>query len=341
MKNRAILNITMLTLGILGINSVTAFATSNDSWSSLDYVEQKTIIEQNISDISLEVTELKEKTNVLKEYLAENETEIVDTQKEYQAKKDVTKYNVGSNNDLMMLEMVLNSDSIGEFLQNLDIAKGIYVQKNKTLHSLNYKEEQLLELREKTNEEYSKLEELLIAKEDELSKSEEAKVELEELIKRKAEDVGFNPDDLLQKSNVSLDDMYKALEGTGLYELAPVYVEAENLYGVNALFIAGICAQESGWGTSDRAIRDNNLTGFGVYGDSAVGINAPTKRDNILMTTKWIKNKYLTPGASYYKGYGIRDVNVSYCIGYNGSTDFNWSEHISEIANKLLNKINN
>lgn len=339
MKNRKIINTALLTLAILGGSNINAFADSTNSWGSMNYIEQKAIIEQNITNVTNEVAGLNEQANTLKSALEQNKTEIVDTQKEYQAKKNVTKYNLGSNNDLMVLEMVLNSDSVSEFFRNLDIAKGLYVQKNKTLNTLNDKEEQLLEIREKVEAEYEQIKEQLDKKEVELDKLESSKAELEELIKRKAEEITFDANNLLQKSNVSVDDMYKALKGTGLYDLAPVFVEAENLYGVNALFIAGLCAQESGWGTSNRAVNDNNLTGFGVFSDGSVGINAPTKRDNILMTTKWIKNKYLTPGASYFNGYGIRDVNVRYCIGYNGSTDFHWSQNISKIANNLLNKI--
>lgn len=341
MRNIKSLSTTILTLGILGLSTITASATGLDaSWQRMDYMQQKEVIEKTIEENTKELDELKNKANSTKDYLVKNENEIVDVQKTYQAKKSVTKYNIGSNNDLMLLEMVLNSGSVSELFRNLDIAKEVYIQKNKTLNTLNEKEEQLLELREEANVEYEKVVSEVEAKENELKKLEEINTELEELIKRKAEELAFNPNDLLQKSNVSVEDMYKALEGTALYELAPVYVEAENLYGVNALFIAGLTAQESAWGTSNRAVNDNNLTGFGVYSNGSVGINAPTKRDNILQTTRWIRNKYLTPGASYYNGYGIRDVNVRYCIGANGTADFHWSENITKIATSLLNKIN-
>ena len=146
----------------------------------------------------------------------------------------------------------------------------------------------------------------------------------------------FNHQNVLELSHVTVDDLYTVLEGTELYDLAPIYVEAENLYGVNALFIAGLTAQESGWGTSQRAINDNNLTGFGVYSKSAVGINANTKRDNILQTTAWLKDKYLTEGGSFFNGYSIRAVNIKYCLGSDGQTDYHWSSNITAISLSLI-----
>lgn len=365
MRNTKILNIGILILILLSFSTIKVSALSfNDDFENMSYKKRKVLVEKTIVENKKELSDLKEEIKLTKEYLNENESKIIDLQKDYQYQKKITQYGIGDNNDIMLLEIILNSNSVSDFFRNLDIVKDIYIKKNQTLNILNTKENQLLELRDQTINKYEKMIEKKKSKESELKELESIKDEIEELIKKEKEELrkqkeinqndeitnlnlnevrsgklSFNPNNLLQKSNVSVSDMYKALKGTALYELAPIYVEAEQLYGVNALFIAGLTAQESGWGTSNRAIYDNNLTGFGVYNSSSKGINATSKRENILQTTNWLKNKYLTPGASYFYGYGIKDVNVKYCLGSNGLTDYHWSSNITKIAQNLLIKI--
>lgn len=62
--------------------------------------------------------------------------------------------------------------------------------------------------------------------------------------------------------------MYRDSTGSKIIASASAFVEAEKKYGVNAFFMAGIVALESGFATSRRAIEDNNLTGYEVYSDS-------------------------------------------------------------------------
>ena len=71
--------------------------------------------------------------------------------------------------------------------------------------------------------------------------------------------------------------------------LPDVYKRQEEKYGVNAIGVMAIAVHESAWGTSRRAQEDHNLTGYGVYSDSAKGINAPSKEENLLMTAKLLK----------------------------------------------------
>jgi len=149
----------------------------------------------------------------------------------------------------------------------------------------------------------------------------------------------FNHRNVLELSHVTVDELYTVLEGTALYNLAPIYVEAENLYGVNALFIVALTALESGWGTSDRALYDNNLTGFGVYTDDSVGINATSKRENILMTTSWLKEAYLTEGGQHHNGFSIYSINIKYCLTETGEVNTHWSETITTIAYDLLSQL--
>ena len=149
------------------------------------------------------------------------------------------------------------------------------------------------------------------------------------------ENIVFDSNDVTKLSNITVRDAQIMLEGTNLYDLAEYFVEAEQTYEVNAIFIMSICALESGWGTSHRAMTDNNLTGLGVYSDSSTGLNSDTKRDNILLTTKILKENYLTPSGPYYNGVSTDAVNQRYCVTPT------WGTNTSNIGNKLYNKLMN
>lgn len=175
------------------------------------------------------------------------------------------------------------------------------------------------------------LEEKLLEKE----KIDEIFLKIEEL-QNKIDDfqkITFDPSDVLKPSYLTVEEIEFILDGTKLYELAQDFYDAEQEYGVNAFFIISLAAWESGWGTSSRAVNDNNLTGFGVYSDSSVGINSDTKRDNIMLTTKILKNNYLTEGGSCYHGLSVYDISISYC------ESTTWAPNISQIGNDLKNDL--
>ena len=111
-------------------------------------------------------------------------------------------------------------------------------------------------------------------------------------------------------------------------------VKAERIHHVNAVFLMGIAAHESAWGTSRRAREDNNLTGYGVYSDSAKGINKPSKEEGLLATAETLHERYLTPGGSYYEGTSVADVNKHYCVGNE------WAGAVVGYAYQLMNKLN-
>ncbi|CUP00475.1 Beta-N-acetylglucosaminidase [Anaerostipes hadrus] len=94
-----------------------------------------------------------------------------------------------------------------------------------------------------------------------------------------------------------------------------------------------IAVHESAWGTSRRAQEDHNLTGYGVYSDSAKGINAPSKEENLLMTAKLLKESYLTKSGSHYKGTSLMAVNESYC------TSGDWAINVTTHAYTLMDRL--
>lgn len=143
----------------------------------------------------------------------------------------------------------------------------------------------------------------------------------------------FDPMNLLKKSNLTKDKAKKILKGTSLEDCSDYFIECEEKYGVNAIGVMAIAVHESAWGTSRRAQEDHNLTGYGVYSDSAKGINAPSKEENLLMTAKLLKESYLTRSGSHYKGTSLMAVNESYC------TSGDWAINVTTHAYTLMDRL--
>lgn len=147
--------------------------------------------------------------------------------------------------------------------------------------------------------------------------------------------VVFDSKDVTKPSHLTAEEMEMILKDTDLQPFAGVYIEAESKYGVNAVFLCAVSALESDWGRSRRAKEDNNLTGFGVYGKDAVGINADSGKENLLMTASHLREYYLNPGGTYYEGLSAADINVHYCAGNT------WAGKVTDIGNRLLEMYKN
>lgn len=176
--------------------------------------------------------------------------------------------------------------------------------------------------KEKQEEQRKELEKKLADKEKEIAKLEKTKYRV------------FCPTNLLEVSNLSENEIKSMLKGTQLEELSGAFYQCEKKYKVNCVVIMGIAAHESAWGTSRRAREDNNLTGYGVTSDSAKGINAKTKQENLLMTAKLLKERYLLPDESYYhKAPSVIGVNYNYCV------DDDWAASVTNNGYKLMEKL--
>lgn len=151
--------------------------------------------------------------------------------------------------------------------------------------------------------------------------------------------IHFNEYDLRVVSNITEEELSSVLSGTGLHHLTPYYIESEKTFGVNALFLVGITALESSWGTSDRAVYDNNYTGYGVYEDSSEGINSDTARGNILGTAECISKEYLSENGKYFNGYSLEDINIRYSLDKEGNPNPVWGNVVSEIAYDFYNEL--
>lgn len=146
-------------------------------------------------------------------------------------------------------------------------------------------------------------------------------------------EIVFNPEDVTECSGITAEQLEKVLSGTELAKFASTYVEIEQTYGINAIAICSLSALESGWGTSKRAREDNNYTGFGVYSEDAVGINANNGEENLLMTAKHLREEYLTEGGEYNNGPSLEGINIKYCTGDT------WAGKITDIGYRLMNRL--
>lgn len=158
------------------------------------------------------------------------------------------------------------------------------------------------------------------------------KLKEEELEKQKLKkkEVIYNPYNLSEPSNITKDDAYKILEGTKFQTLSSAYVYMEQLYGVNAIYLMSLSAEESGWGRSQLAITHNNIGG--IKGSNGYRY-FDSWGDCLNYKAKLLKDQYLSKNGSYFNGYSIWDVNEKYC------EQKTWSENINAIANGLLNKL--
>lgn len=176
--------------------------------------------------------------------------------------------------------------------------------------------------KEKQEEQRKELEKKLADKEKEIVKLEKTRYRV------------FCPTNLLEVSNLSENEIKSMLKGTQLEELSSAFYQCEKKYKVNCVVIMGIAAHESAWGTSRRAREDNNLTGYGVTSDSAKGINTKTKQENLLMTAKLLKERYLLPDEAYYhKAPSVIGVNYNYCV------DDDWAASVTNNGYKLMEKL--
>lgn len=113
-----------------------------------------------------------------------------------------------------------------------------------------------------------------------------------------------------------------------LYNLKPyaeAFIQAQNDYGIDAVFLAAVAAEESGYGR--YTINKNNIFG---YGRKAFG-SVPECIDYVAGK---IRSNYLNPDGIYYKGYGVSDIAIYY---NNGSTY--WINNVTAIMNEITTRI--
>jgi hypothetical protein len=138
--------------------------------------------------------------------------------------------------------------------------------------------------------------------------------------------------DARSKSGLSVEQIAVILSGTKLAGLEQSFYDAENINNVNALFMIGLAALESGWG---RAVSSkNNLFGYACYDSSPESaMRFKSKESCIERVSRDIAKNYLTEEGRYFHGYSIEGMNHSY------ASDQDWDVKIVKIIGKCLNKV--
>lgn len=140
--------------------------------------------------------------------------------------------------------------------------------------------------------------------------------------------------DLRVASNVTPEEIDLMLEGTKLHGLGSAFVEAEQKYGVNALYMMGLACLESGFGNSAFAQKRNNLYGWNAVDSNPNNASSfSSKKEATLYVASKLQSNYLTEGGAYFEGYSPRAVDVHYC------TDKAHADKIVSIVKNLVQKL--
>lgn len=144
---------------------------------------------------------------------------------------------------------------------------------------------------------------------------------------------------LREPSNYSaaeLDKVYSVMniQNSPLAGKGATFKEAEERYGVNALYLMAHSALESAWGRSQIARDKNNFFGIAAY-DTSPYLSAKSFDDvdkGILGAAKWIRENYIDYGRDHL-GNKATGMNVRY------ASDPYWGEKIASIMMTINSKL--
>lgn len=134
--------------------------------------------------------------------------------------------------------------------------------------------------------------------------------------------------------NKMLDGTLK--EGSKMKDTGELFVSNQNTYGVNALLMTGIAANESNWGKSSISQKKNNLFGLNAT-DKAPGANA-NQYESVAACIEDFANGWMSKGYLYPKDYRYNGgflgnkasgLNVKY------ASDPYWGEKAANIVWRL------
>lgn len=146
--------------------------------------------------------------------------------------------------------------------------------------------------------------------------------------------VYFDPNDITVLSEASYEQLSYVLKDTKLSKYIDSFLTVEKNHNINALAMIGIVANESAWLTSNRTLRQNNVTGYAVYSNDSKGTTFSSIEECIVKTGELLKEDYINKTGKHYKGLSISDINIMY------SSDEEWDNTVSSIGYQLRDKIN-
>ncbi len=146
--------------------------------------------------------------------------------------------------------------------------------------------------------------------------------------------VYFNPENITELSGVSYAQLSYGLRDTKLQAYIDSFLTVERKYRINAFAMIGIVANESAWLTSDRTLRQNNVTGYAVYSDDSKGATFSSIEECILKTAELLAEDYVNENGRFYNGLSISDINLLY------SSDDKWDDTVIQIGSQTKDRIN-
>lgn len=171
---------------------ISSYAMPNSN--NLDNEDKIQIISNKISESTLKLNEKKEKIKENEISLNKKTKLLIENEKQYQFKKNtidntsnLTCSTISQSGEFKIIEMILNSNSISEFLQKLELGKIMIKQNNKTLKNLETQELQLTELKNEIEKEQNLLKKDKLKLEKETLELEKVKNKAIEEIKKEEE----------------------------------------------------------------------------------------------------------------------------------------------------------
>ena len=126
-----------------------------------------------------------------------------------------------------------------------------------------------------------------------------------------------------------------AMPGSPLLGLGTAFVNAGQVHGVNAYFLAGHAALNSAWGTNAVATNKNNLFGYGVSAACPYDCAVPfgSREESIEFVTSVAKVDYLTPGGRFFTQPTLAGMEPIYA-----ANNSQWAEGVAAHMNLLREK---
>jgi len=144
-------------------------------------------------------------------------------------------------------------------------------------------------------------------------------------------DVHSQDSAVLHSCSITAEDLQAALRD-GLKPYAADFVAAGQAHNVCPVFLASICALESGWGKSDLAVQKNNLAGLALSG-TYLEFDDPA--DSIEYLARLIETDYSEDGAYY----GGSTTVAGIAVHYNPDHARDWAEAVQEIMDGITRRI--
>lgn len=124
----------------------------------------------------------------------------------------------------------------------------------------------------------------------------------------------------------------KFLDGTKLQSLGKTFEIAQDVFGVNAVFLAALAVHESDYGKSKIAADKKNIFGFGAYDRNPYKYakSFSSLEESVGFVANYLSKEYLSEGGSFYNGNTLKDVNKKY------ASDENWHIKVNNIIQEIL-----